>query len=61
VNNHATSRRSIRDLTSTIGIVCCLAITAFAAEPQKQLTIDQDGNRSTSEAENKVVPVSLLD
>lgn len=62
VANLAISRRSIWNLIPfTIGVVCCLAIASVTGEPRKQLTINQDGNTSNTEASNKAVPVSLLD
>ena len=62
VANLAINRRSIRNLiSSTLGVVCCLAMAFAAGEPKKQLTIDQDGSASNAEAGNKAVPVSLLD
>jgi hypothetical protein len=52
----------MRDLTSsTLGIVCCLAIAFVAGEPRKQLTIDQDGDTSNGEATDQTLLVSLLD
>jgi hypothetical protein len=44
--------------------LCYPAISAFAGEPQRKLTIERDGVSSTTEAanlKNKAAPVNLLD